>query len=439
MSSDGSSTSHVREIDRADQRLLRVLREQGWSNPDIDRVTKLWTTKARPEETITSFLQRMQVLTSGAHDILALNWGDMLLAGDIANLFCPSGLEKLRQLLVRPLCVPKTEPEVILPSPGTASTAETTTSSAQVETPVVRKQPSAPVDTSPVPVSKPTCELKSGQILGRCLITGRIASGSYGVVYRALHRTLNIPVAVKVLHPDLIGPDSTIARQFHSEAMILARVTHPNIVRLWDYDDSQAPPYLVLEFVEGLNVAEMIERRGPIPVGLAVKIISQVADGLSAANHLGIVHRDIKPGNILVTRDDVAKIADLGLATVADRGRQLSELPENPNSILAGTVAYLAPEQAGNPGIIDHRSDIYALGATLFHMLTGRMPFAGKTPVEVLMKHARVELTPPNELNPAINRRVSDIIVRMMAKNPADRFVSYDDLRDALLFADTSL
>lgn len=433
----GLSSNVNRVSDRGDQRFLRVLSEQNWSETDVERVVSLWSTRARTGESLTAFLSRVDVLAPGAADVLALHWGDELLDGDVRDLFRDDGPAKLRQLLVRPLCVPKTEPSTIIPRPADKPNVnDTATTMSHQATPIIRKDP--PEQDDPLIAPPPAaCELPSGSILGRCLVTGRIASGSYGVVYRALHRTLNIPVAIKVLHPDLLGPESTIARQFHSEAMLLARVTHPNIVRLWDYDDSVVPPYLVLEFVEGHNVAEMIERRGVLPASLCLKIVSQVADGLSAAHHLGIVHRDIKPGNILVTRDEKAKIADLGLATVADRGRQMHQSPEASTSV-AGTVAYLAPEQAGSPGLVDHRSDIYSLGATFYHMLTGRMPFEGKTPLEVLMKHAQEALVPPSEVNSAINRRISDTVVRMMAKHPTDRFANYDDLRDALLFADTS-
>jgi hypothetical protein len=439
-SAEPSSESILnRVVAAADQRFVRVLRREQWSRSDIVQVVSFWTSKARPEETLTNFLQRNGILAAGATRVLAASCSEQLIGGNVEVLFNKDGLAKLRQLLIRPLCVPmdgaKSKNDVVDDSHEADDTA---TSMPEQQTPVVRKAQPISSEVEPKPSSPKSSELLSGQILGRCLITGRIASGSYGVVYRALHRTLNIPVAVKVLHPDLLGPDSSIARQFHSEAMILARITHPNIVRLWDYDDSVAPPYLVLEFVEGHNVAELIGRRGALPANLCLKIISQVADGLSAAHHMGIVHRDIKPGNILVARDEKAKIADLGLATVVDRNRHLNHTSEAPQS-LAGTVAYLAPEQVGSRELADHRSDIYALGATFFHMLTGRMPFEGTTSLEVLMQHAESPVTPPNKINNRINARLSDIVVRMMAKSPSDRFGNYDDLRDALLFADASV
>lgn len=389
---------------RPDQRVLRVLGALGLSAIEVETLIDCWTDQRDGPELLTEFLTRAGVLQSNAAHVLAMNWGDGLLTTAADDLLAACGLDKLRRLI----------------GPGPSNR------------PSLVAGPLESLQTAP------SGELTCGQFLGRCLITGRLAQGSYGTVYRALHRTLNIPVAVKVLHPDLIDPATGAASQFRSEALMLARLNHPNIVRVWDFDDTITPPYLVLEFVEGANLAELIASRGCVRIDLAVRIVLQVVDGLEAAFRHGIVHRDIKPANLLLTHGEHVKIADLGLASFADRGRELGRVPAAAGSI-AGTVAYLAPEQAGRTSATDHRSDIYSLGATFYHMVTGRLPFTGRSPLEVLLKHARQPLTPPVEVVPELDLGVSDLIVRMMAKDPSDRFANYDDLRDALIDVDIAI
>jgi eukaryotic-like serine/threonine-protein kinase len=453
---------------RADQRTLRVLAGKGLSEADAQSLRHTWMAERQADESLTQYLVRINVLRDDAPQLLAMNWGDELLFTGAADLFRTGGLDALWKLL-QTHSTPGVDRNT--PLSATAAMCSETAEPAKnhVQTPVMRKEkpPAQPImrkDQLPAPPTQPAIppqvvsgrrgapaqssaqptdpslmHLTNGQLLGRCLITGRIAEGSYGAVYRALHRTLNIPVAVKVLHPELLDGESKAGQQFRSEAMLLARLNHPNIVRLWDFDDSVAPPYLVLEFIEGATVADMIQRRSILRIDLALRIVSQVVDGLEAAFKLGIVHRDIKPANILITRDERAKIADLGLATVMDIGRQLGHAAGVDQSPMAGTVAYLAPEQGGKTSSFDHRSDIYSLGASFYHMITGRLPFNGKSSLEVLLKHTREKLTPPNEVIPSIDRGVSELIVKMMAKNPADRFRSYEELRDQLIDVDIAL
>ncbi|MFL5327543.1 MAG: serine/threonine-protein kinase [Gemmataceae bacterium] len=421
---------------RADERILRVLDEQGFGESDRDLLVGIWTTRAKPEEKLAEFLVRVEILDPAAPQVLAMNWGESLLISGRDDLFRPDGLAKLRQM------IGPVKPAAPAESPRAHSEPISTF---HTETPATRKPFVVPhgekKGSSGRLVAPAATELANGQLVGRCLITGRLAQGSYGTVYRAIHRTLNIPVAIKVLHPDLLNSESRAAAQFRTEAMLLARLNHTNIVRVWDFDDTVSPPYIVLEYVEGANVAEMIQRRGFVRLDLAIRVILQVIDGLEAAYQHGIVHRDVKPANILLGKDENAKIADLGLAVVADRHRELGHLAPHAGSpnAMAGTVAYLAPEQAGGPGTIDHRSDIYSLGATFYHMVTGQLPFTGRSPLEVLMKHARQPLKPPSELMPEFAQCVSDLIVRMMAKNPGERFRTYDELRDALIDVDIAV
>jgi serine/threonine protein kinase len=270
-----------------------------------------------------------------------------------------------------------------------------------------------------------------GSVLGNYELTGRLSRGSTSIVYRGRHRKLRIPVAVKVLDlgsHDECGP---LRRRLLTEAILLAQVNHPNVVRLWDVDEEGPFPHLVLEFVEGGTLAELLQDSEPLPASLALAIARQAAEGLAEAHKFGIVHRDVKPGNLLLARDGHVKIADLGLAIVFDaRGRRVAG--GEPSALPAGTAAYISPEQAGGWGEVDFRADIYSLGATLYHALTGRVPFEGRSALEMISKHLQTPLTPPGRVATGIPEECSEVVMRMMAKRPEDRFASYDELRAAL-------
>jgi serine/threonine protein kinase len=272
-------------------------------------------------------------------------------------------------------------------------------------------------------------ELEPGQILGKCLILEPLGRGKMGSVYKARHTTLNIPVAVKVLHSH---QDPGDLQRFQNEARLLAQLNHPNLIRVWDFEDDPRYPYLVLEYVEGPTLADEIRVMGRLPASRAVSIIGQIADGLAAAHRVGIVHRDVKPSNILLTPEGRAKLVDMGLALVVEPEHSMSR------GVLAGTLAYMAPEQSlGQP--VDHRADMYSLGATFYHAVTGEMPFTGATPADVLRQHVSGRLTPACEKVPSLPKPVCDVIERMMAKSPADRYQSADELFGDLLDLDRFL
>jgi serine/threonine protein kinase len=266
--------------------------------------------------------------------------------------------------------------------------------------------------------------LQAGAMLGKYLLTERVGCGSCGVVFRALHQTLGIAVAVKVLQ---VGSNlANIGEQLRTEARLLAQLNHPNIVRVWDFEEVDPFPYMVLEYVEGLSLAELINQSGRLRLDRALKITMQVTDGLTVAHKLGIVHRDIKPGNVLLTKDGTAKLADLGLALLTNQSTITGV--SSPNEGVAGTVAYMAPEQALSSTNIDHRADLYALGATFYHALTGQLPFVGRSRMEVLLKHAREPLVPPHERCADIDPQISRIVLKLMAKKPDDRYPTYEAL-----------
>jgi serine/threonine protein kinase len=242
---------------------------------------------------------------------------------------------------------------------------------------------------------------------------------------------LDIPIAVKMLR---LHGESNVYAQLKTEACLLAKLNHPHIVRVWDFEDDREMPYLVMEYVEGRSLGQLIKENGPMRPERAVQVIGQIADGLAAAFQLGIVHRDVKPGNVLLTKDGMIKLADLGLAVFVN-GDGGSPVGHG----LAGTVAYMPPEQSLSAGVVDHRSDIYALGASFYHLLTGRIPFEGATRMEVILKHAKEPLVPPDELVSGVPQEISLVIAKMMAKSVNDRYQTYDELLQDLLHLDAGL
>jgi|GEM_PF-6058264 len=294
-------------------------------------------------------------------------------------------------------------------------------------------------------------ELGVGSRLGKCLLAHVLGQGGFGVVYLATHLSLNIPVAVKVLRLDAaVGPSQTSRlAEFRREARLLAQLNHPNVVRLWDFDESPPYPHLTMEYVHGPSLAELIRQSGRLSVDRVVELGLQATRGLAAGYELGIIHRDVNPANLLIHRDGTAKLTDFGLARLHDPqerpasgsqgrfdagrgGAGFGSSRSGSQTLWRGTALYMAPEQASRPHEVDHRADIYALGATLYHAVTGRTPFQGRTPMEVLIEHAHTPPRPPVELVPDLPRGLSDLIVTMLSKRPEDRPQTYDEVEEQL-------
>lgn len=278
--------------------------------------------------------------------------------------------------------------------------------------PSIADEPTLHLDE--MPLLRPLTTVKPGQILGKCRLIRQAGVGSSGVVFKAWHLALNIPVAVKVLHET----NGEFVQRFRTEACVLAQFCHPHVVRVWDFDDNATLPYLVMEYVDGSNLGELLRHRGRLPLDQAVPILLQIAGALEATQKLGIVHCDVKPGNILLDQDGTAKLADLGLAALA--GHQFGNG--------SGTAAYMPPEQALG-GRIDYRSDIYALGATFYHLITGSLPFPAVSYEDMIREHRLRPVPSPRSLVPHLPPLTASIIARMMAKSPADRYQSYETLR----------
>lgn len=282
----------------------------------------------------------------------------------------------------------------------------------------------------------PKCAVRRvavGDRLGKCLLTEALGRGGSCAVFRALHQGLNIAVAVKVLQPEGGEFPRRAYEQLRSEARLLAQLNHPHIVRALDFEDDPALPYLVLEIVEGPSLSDVIMQSGRLSFERACQVIGDIVEALAALWVLGAVHRDVKPGNILLTRAGAARLADLGTAVLLpDPETTTVANVETLDEEVAGTAAYLAPEQFLAPATVDHRADVYALGATFYEAVTGRLPFEGRSRAELLMKHAREQPAPPHQLVPELGAKVSEIILTMMAKDPDDRYQSAPELREAL-------
>jgi serine/threonine-protein kinase len=236
-----------------------------------------------------------------------------------------------------------------------------------------------------------------------------------GTVYRALQVSLDRVVAMKILSPALAG-NPKYAKRFEREALASARLSHPNIIGALDVGEDHGLRYLVMEFVPGLNVAQMLAE-APIQERRAVGIVIQVARALEHAHRNEIVHRDIKPANIIVTASGVAKLGDLGLAKHIQ-----GDPSQTDEGVPMGTPFYVSPEQARGDRRVDIRSDIYSLGATLFHMVTGRVAFPGSNPAVVMTRHINDPLDPPDEVNEKVSRCTAQLIRRMMMKEREERY-----------------
>ncbi len=257
----------------------------------------------------------------------------------------------------------------------------------------------------------------------RYQVVGRLGTGGMAEVYEAVDRVLGRTVAIKVLHPTYSQDPNFVAR-FRREAQAAANLTHPNIVAVYDWGQLKNTYYIVMEKVEGENLRDLISNRGPLPLPIAINIAKQVASALSFAHRRGVIHRDIKPHNILITEDGTAKVADFGIA-------QADSTSLTQEGMVVGTAQYISPEQAeGLPAT--EASDIYSLGIVLFEMLTGKSPFQGDTPVAVALKHLQEPVPSLRDLSSGIPREVEAVVLKCLAKNPLDRYQSALEFRTDL-------
>jgi uncharacterized protein (TIGR03067 family) len=259
--------------------------------------------------------------------------------------------------------------------------------------------------------------------------TRLLGTGGMGTVWLAQHRVMGRQVAVKVIRPEFVAKPGA-AERFHRETQAAARLHHPNIVTAFDAENAGESHLLAMEYVEGVNLADLLRQRGPLPVTEACDAIRQAALGLEHACACGLIHRDLKPHNLMRTADGTVKILDFGLAVLTDVNRVGDGLTAE--NVVLGTPDYIAPEQAEDSRAADIRSDIYSLGCTLYHLLTGQVPFPGDSVLRKLDAHRQREPKPIRTIRPEVPIELAAIVARMMAKSPADRYQTPAEVAAAL-------
>jgi serine/threonine-protein kinase len=265
-----------------------------------------------------------------------------------------------------------------------------------------------------------------GELIGgRYEIEELVGTGGMSSVYRARDRVLERRVALKILH-EHFSADPEYVERFRREARAIARLNHPNIVTVIDRGEFGKRQFIVFEHIPGENLKEVVEREGQLPVAQALALTHQIARGLAFAHQHGVVHRDVKPQNVLLDESGTAKVTDFGIARSLDPGEELTQ-----TGTLLGTSDYIAPEQAsGEP--IDARSDQYSLGVLLYELLTGAVPYPADSFMAVAMRHLRDPVPSVRERRRDVPDRVDKIVVRAMAKSPADRFPSIEAMMGAI-------
>ncbi|NIP84190.1 MAG: protein kinase, partial [Planctomycetales bacterium] len=321
------------------------------------------------------------------------------------------------------------EPAGGLPEAGTVSDETTGADSAPSHAPPRVSLQDATVisDRPPAPVELPRGGVGPSE-LGRMLEGERldhfeldkfIGGGGMGAVFRGTDTALGRPVAIKVLLTHFANDDETV-RRFHNEAQSAARLDHENIARVYYVGEDRGWHYIVLEFIEGENLRDRVQRQGPLPLAEVVSYTQQIAEALAHASSRDVVHRDIKPSNVLVNNEGRAKLVDMGLARLHQVEHTHDDLTAS--GVTLGTFDYISPEQARDPRSADVRSDLYSLGCTFYFMLTGRPPFPDGTVLQKLLQHQGDDPPDPREFRGRLPRQICLIAQKLLAKNPEDRY-----------------
>jgi eukaryotic-like serine/threonine-protein kinase len=308
-----------------------------------------------------------------------------------------------------------------------AAPAEATVAAASPDAPTVALAPQA---TRPA-TSPASASLQPGETFaGRYEVLGSLGRGGMGVVYRARDTQLDEMVALKLLRPDALEMDPSLLERFKLEIRLARRITHRNVLRTHDFGEAAGVPYISMEYVDGVNLKDVIRGRGALPLGVGLSIAKQMCHGLAAAHEMGVVHRDVKPHNMMILPEtgDV-KIMDFGISRVQSVGDGASGLTTA--GTVMGTPDYMPPEQAqGRPA--DFRSDLYSLGVVLFEIFTGRLPFAGEGVAAVLLAHVQQPPPRPRSVHPGLPPELEGVILRALEKEPSRRWQTADALEEVL-------
>ena len=283
--------------------------------------------------------------------------------------------------------------------------------------------------TQRIATAQTSSEIRPGSTFaGRYDIKESLGAGGMGVVYRAFDRELQEPVAIKTLKPEALAGGTVALERFKQEIRLARKIAHRNVVRTYDLGEQNGMYYLTMEYVEGTSLKQLIVSRGKLPVPVALTVGKQLCRALEVAHAEGVIHRDIKPQNIVVEPSGFLKVMDFGIARLANppQGKGLTEA-----GVSIGTPDYMSPEQLSGAEL-DPRSDLYAAGVVLFECLTGKVPFEAETTWALVAKHLEEEPPDPRATNPEVPRPLALVILKAMAKQPADRFATAAEMHDAL-------
>ena len=265
-----------------------------------------------------------------------------------------------------------------------------------------------------------------GLVVGRYVILDRLGAGSMGRVYKSQHQMMDRVVALKIIAPEIATNEKVVAR-FQREMKLVGRLDHPNVVRAFDADQLHRLLYIVMEYVPGRSLSRRL-KEGLVPAEEMIDYAAQAALGLAHAHAQGIVHRDVKPSNLLLTDDGRIKVLDLGLGVLMEADATSFATADG---IAVGTIDYMSPEQACGREV-DGRSDLFSLGCAMYHLMAGRLPFPGDSPIERLSKRIKGRPVPINEVRPELSGRIVEVMDRFLANRPQDRFQSGLEAAEAL-------
>ena len=289
--------------------------------------------------------------------------------------------------------------------------------------------PAEPLRSARPSAAPPRDALRPGTLFAnRYEVKEVLGVGGMGVVYRAFDRELQEPVAIKALRPEaLVGSGAALDR-FKQEIRLARKIAHHNVVRTYDLGEVNGTYYLTMEYVEGTSLKQLIATRGPLPVPVTLTIGKQLCRALEVAHEQGVIHRDIKPQNIVVEPSGVLKVMDFGIARLANRSKDEGLTKEG---MSIGTPDYMSPEQLAGKEL-DARSDLYSVGVVLFECLTRRLPFEADTTYSLIAKHLGQAAPDPRTINPDVPEGLAQVILKAMAKEPADRYQAATQMHDAL-------
>ncbi|OQA87182.1 MAG: Serine/threonine-protein kinase PknB [Lentisphaerae bacterium ADurb.Bin242] len=340
----------------------------------------------------------------------------------------PDTAEKEKQVLENQESPKGSNTEMTMAGPSAPKDSEPHTE--MTMTPSAEPKDSRPSEKKTAPTVHDSYMLKDGEVLGKYIIEGRLGKGGMGEIYLAKHDTLGVLRAIKVLPKDIAAKNSQFLTRFIREAKTACEIRHSNVVNVMDVetDDARGLSYIVMEYVDGGTVRNLLKAAKRLTEEQALVIIEAVCEALAAAEEYGIVHRDIKPDNIMLTRRGDVKLADLGIAKSVDE----EDVCLTRTNVMMGTPAYLSPEQARDAKHVDIRADIYSLGATFYEMLTGQVPYPGSSTYDILSKLFSDPVPDPRALNPEITPGTAKLIMKMLDKEANNRYQNMAELLSAL-------